>query len=60
MNKFSDEQFIQPGICAEASQIFDIEDVVLSQSRIEDSARVPQRRTLRNGGKKWTLKIHMG
>ena len=45
LNKFSDEQFIQPRICAEASQI-----LVIAEQNLKFCSR-PQRKTLRNGGK---------
>ena len=45
LNKFSDEQFIQPRICAEASQI-----LLIAEQNLKFCSR-PQRKTLRNGGK---------
>ncbi len=45
MNKFSDEQFIQPRICAEASQI-----LLIAEQNLKFCSR-PQRKALRNGGK---------
>ncbi len=45
MNKFSDEQFIQPRICAEASQI-----LLIAEQNLKFCSR-PQRFALRNGGK---------
>ena len=45
LNKFSDEQFLQPGICAEASQI-----LLIAEQNLKFCSR-PQRKTLRNGGK---------
>lgn len=44
MNKFSEEQFIHPGICAGASQILSI-----AKQNLKFCLR-PQRKTLRNGG----------
>ena len=40
MNKFSDEQFIQPRICAEASQI-----LLIAEQNLKFCSR-PQRKTL--------------
>ena len=45
LNKFSDEQFIQPRICAEVSQI-----LLIAEQNLKFCSR-PQRKTLRNGGK---------
>lgn len=45
MNKFSDEQFIQPRICVEASQI-----LLIAEQNLKFCSR-PQRKALRNGGK---------
>jgi hypothetical protein len=45
LNKFSDEQFIQPRICAEASQI-----LLIAEQNLKFCSH-PQRKTLRNGGK---------
>ena len=45
LNKFSDEQFIQPRICAKASQI-----LLIAEQNLKFCSR-PQRKTLRNGGK---------
>ena len=45
MNKFSDEQLIHPGICAEASQI-----LLIAEQNLKFCSR-PQRKALRNGGK---------
>ncbi len=45
LNKFSDEQFIQPRICAEASQI-----LLIAEQNLKFCSR-PQRKTLRNGEK---------
>ena len=45
LNKFSDEQFIQPRICAEASQI-----LLIAEQNLKFCSR-PQRKALRNGGK---------
>ena len=44
LNKFSDEQFIQPRICAEVSQI-----LLIAEQNLKFCSR-PQRKTLRNGG----------
>ena len=43
LNKFSDEQFIQPRICAEASQI-----LLIAEQNLKFCSR-PQRKALRNG-----------
>ena len=45
LNKFSDEQFIQPRICVEASQI-----LLIAEQNLKFCSR-PQRKALRNGGK---------
>ena len=45
MNKFSDEQLIHPGICAEASQI-----LLIAEQNLKFCSR-SQRKALRNGGK---------
>ena len=45
LNKFSDEQFIQPRICVDASQI-----LVIAEQNLKFCSR-PQRKTLRHGGK---------
>ena len=45
LNKFSDEQFIQPRICAEASQI-----LLIAEQNLKFCSR-PQRKAFRNGGK---------
>ena len=45
MNKFSDEQFIHPRICAEAPQI-----LLIAEQNLKFCSR-PQREMLRNGGK---------
>ena len=45
MNKFSDEQFIQPRICVEASQI-----LLIAEQNLKFCSR-PQRKALRNGVK---------
>ena len=52
LNKFSDEQFIQPRICAEASQI-----LLIAEQNLKFCSR-PQHKALRNGGKneKYTAK----
>ena len=44
MNKFSDEEFIQPRICVEVSQI-----LLIAEQNLKFCSR-PQRKTLRNGG----------
>ncbi len=44
LNKFSDEQFIQPRICAEASQI-----LLIAEQNLKFCSP-SQRKTLRNGG----------
>ncbi len=46
MNKFSEEQFIHPGICAGASQI-----LLIAEQNLKFCPR-PQCKALRNGGKK--------
>lgn len=45
LNKFSDEQFIRPRICAEASQI-----LLIAEQNVKFCPR-SQLKTLRNGGK---------
>ena len=45
LNKFSDEQFIQPRICAEASQI-----LLIAEQNLKFCSRL-QRKVLRHGGK---------
>ncbi len=45
LNKFSDKQFIQPRICAEASQI-----LLIAEQNLKFCSR-PQRKVLRNRGK---------
>ncbi len=45
LNKFSDEQFIQPRICVEAPQI-----LLIAEQNLKFCSR-PQRKALRNGGK---------
>ena len=45
MNKFSDEQFIQPRICAEASQI-----LLIAEQNLKFCSRL-QRKALQNGYK---------
>ncbi|MDE6994274.1 MAG: hypothetical protein K2P41_07595, partial [Lachnospiraceae bacterium] len=52
LNKFSDEQFIQPGICAEASQI-----LLIAEQNLKFCSR-PQRKTLRHGGKYERYELH--
>ena len=45
LNKFSDEQFLQPRICAEASQI-----LLIAEQNLKFCS-LPHRKALRNGGK---------
>ena len=45
LNKFSDEQFLQPRICAEASQI-----LLIAEQNLKFCSR-PQRKALRHRGK---------
>jgi hypothetical protein len=45
LNKFSDEQFIQPGICAKPSQI-----LLIAEQNLKFCSR-PQRKALRHSGK---------
>ena len=51
LNKFSDEQFIQPRICAETSQI-----LLIAEQNLKFCSR-PQRKALRNGGKDEHLRV---